>query len=109
MAAGYKNYKTNYWITYKQAKDMGGIVKKGEKSTAICYLFLELFSSYLCGFVGIDKIVIENSAAYLNFWLSQLKEDSKIFVHASQQLNKAIKYFFTFIKKKRTASEYPIF
>ena len=30
-------YKTNLWLSYKQVKDMGGEVKKGEKSCPIMY------------------------------------------------------------------------
>lgn len=30
-------YRSPYWLTYKQAEELGGFVKKGEKSTAICF------------------------------------------------------------------------
>ncbi len=30
-------YETNYWLTFKQAKDLGGHIKKGSKSTPIVY------------------------------------------------------------------------
>lgn len=30
-------YKSNYWLTFKQAQDIGGNVKKGEKSTLIVF------------------------------------------------------------------------
>jgi antirestriction protein ArdC len=32
-----ENYSSPYWLTYKQAHDMGGSVKKGEKGTYITY------------------------------------------------------------------------
>jgi antirestriction protein ArdC len=31
------NYKSNFWVTYKQAQKMGGTVKKGEKSTIVTF------------------------------------------------------------------------
>ncbi len=31
------SYDSNYWLTYKQAKDLGGHIKKGSKSTPIVY------------------------------------------------------------------------
>lgn len=31
------NYKKPYWLTYKQAKDIGAQVRKGEKGTMICF------------------------------------------------------------------------
>lgn len=33
MEADAKGYSSNYWLTFKQAKEMGGSVRKGEKST----------------------------------------------------------------------------
>ena len=38
-----KGYSDNLWLTFKQAKDMGGNVKKGEKSCPVVYwLWLEV-------------------------------------------------------------------
>lgn len=33
MEADAKGYSSNYWLTFKQAKELGGSVRKGEKST----------------------------------------------------------------------------
>jgi antirestriction protein ArdC len=32
-----KGYKSRYWVTYKQATELGGTVRKGEKSSMVCY------------------------------------------------------------------------
>jgi antirestriction protein ArdC len=32
-----KEYKSAYWMTFKQALDLGGMIKKGEKSTKVFY------------------------------------------------------------------------
>lgn len=37
MAADAKGYASNRWLTYKQASEAGGNVRKGEKSTSIIY------------------------------------------------------------------------
>jgi len=37
MTANSVGYQTPYWLTYKQAKDLGGNVKKGEKSTIVVF------------------------------------------------------------------------
>jgi len=37
MSMYFNNYKTPYFLTFKQAKDMGGNVKKGEKGQPIVY------------------------------------------------------------------------
>ncbi len=43
MLLGFKPYASPYWLTFNQAKKMGGCVKKGEKSTIITFWkFLEV-------------------------------------------------------------------
>lgn len=37
LVAGAKGYQSPYWFTFKQAKDLGGCVRKGEKSTQIVF------------------------------------------------------------------------
>jgi len=37
IAAMEKGYSAPYWMTYKQALELGGQVKKGEKSTTVVY------------------------------------------------------------------------
>ncbi len=37
IAAMEKGYSAPYWMTYKQAQELGGQVKKGEKSTTVVY------------------------------------------------------------------------
>lgn len=39
-----RGYKSRYWVSFKQAKDLGGNVKKGEKSTMIIYWQFSQFS-----------------------------------------------------------------
>jgi antirestriction protein ArdC len=67
-------------------------------------LVAELFSSYICALVNIEKITIENSAAYLNFWLKKLKNEPKMFIQASQRAQKAVQYFFTFVQKRNSTT-----
>ena len=35
--ANVRGYSANYWLTFKQAKERGGAVKKGEKSTPVVF------------------------------------------------------------------------
>ena len=37
MTADVKGYDSSYWLTYKQSTDLGGNVKKGEKSTLVIF------------------------------------------------------------------------
>lgn len=52
-------------------------------------LVAEIATCFLCGETGIANKTIDNSAAYIQFWLERLvqilKEDDKAFVRASAQ------------------------
>jgi antirestriction protein ArdC len=52
-------------------------------------LCAEMGSAYLCAEAGISAPVIENQAAYLAGWLSKLRDDRKLLVHAAAQAQRA--------------------
>lgn len=52
-------------------------------------LVAEMGSAFLCGYAGIVDRTINSSAAYLEGWLKQLKEDKTLIVHAAAQAQKA--------------------
>jgi antirestriction protein ArdC len=52
-------------------------------------LIAEMGSAFLCGHTGIVDRTIDSSAAYLEGWLKQLKEDRTLIVHAAAQAQKA--------------------
>lgn len=52
-------------------------------------LIAEMGSAFLCGYAGIVDRTINSSAAYLEGWLKQLKEDKTLIVHAAAQAQKA--------------------
>jgi len=52
-------------------------------------LIAELGSAFLCGQAGIVERTIDNSAAYLDNWLTRLKEDKMLIVYAAAQAQKA--------------------
>jgi antirestriction protein ArdC len=52
-------------------------------------LVAELGSAFLCGYTGIVERTIDSSAAYLEGWLNQLKEDKTLIVYAAAQAQKA--------------------
>lgn len=37
LLLGMQNYESNYWLTFKQCKDLGGSIKKGERSTIVVF------------------------------------------------------------------------
>lgn len=55
-------------------------------------LTAEFGAAMLCGVTGIEKHVIDNSAAYLQGWLSQLRDNPKELVYGAQRAQKAADY-----------------
>jgi antirestriction protein ArdC len=56
-------------------------------------LVAEIATCFLCGQAGIANSIIDNSSAYIQFWLERLthllREDNKAFIRASAQAQKA--------------------
>lgn len=66
-------------------------------------LVAEFGASMLCGHAGIEQQTIENSAAYIQGWLSVLKNDKKLAIIAAGQAQKACNYILNI--KEDTNSE----
>lgn len=64
----------------------------GSESYSKEELVAEIGAAFLCGHAGIAERVIDNSAAYLNGWLEQLKNDRKLIVQAAAQAQRATDY-----------------
>lgn len=64
----------------------------GDDAYAMEELVAELGSAFLCTHFSFIDSTIENHASYLDSWLTVLKKDSKAFVHAASQAQKAFKY-----------------
>ncbi|KAB7725864.1 DUF1738 domain-containing protein [Rudanella paleaurantiibacter] len=52
-------------------------------------LTAEMGAAYLCGVTGISALTLDNSAAYINGWLSKLRSDKRFFFEAAQKAQKA--------------------
>ena len=55
-------------------------------------LVAEIGACFLSSAAGIDHIEFDNSVAYINNWLEQLQNDSRLIVYASIQAQKAVEY-----------------
>lgn len=55
-------------------------------------LVAEMGAAYMCGLAGIENRTIEESASYLQGWLSRLRNDSKLLISAASQAQKAVDY-----------------
>ncbi len=52
-------------------------------------LVAEMGSAFLCGHCGIENRTVDQSAAYVQHWLTRLKDDRKLVIHAASQAQKA--------------------
>jgi antirestriction protein ArdC len=55
-------------------------------------LVAEMGAAMLCGVAGIESQTLDNSAAYLQSWISRLRSDSRLIVSAASQAQKAADY-----------------
>lgn len=55
-------------------------------------LTAEIGASFLSAHAGIEKIVISNSASYINNWMKALKDDRTLLIRAASLAGKAVDY-----------------
>ncbi len=55
-------------------------------------LIAEMGASFLCAFTGIKEAVFQNSVAYLQGWISRLREDKTMILYAGTRAFKAASY-----------------
>ena len=64
----------------------------GSESYSKEELVAELGAAFLCGYAKIETAIIENSAAYIQSWLSVLKNDARLIIHAAAKAQRAADY-----------------
>lgn len=64
----------------------------GSQSYSKEELIAEMGASFLSGHCGFVDTTIEQSASYINGWLSRLRNDKKFIIQAAQQTQKAVDY-----------------
>ena len=65
-------------------------------------LIAEIGAAFLCAHVGIIDRTINNSAAYLQGWLTSLREDKTLIVKAAAQAEKAVNFILGITSKTPT-------
>lgn len=55
-------------------------------------LIAEMGAAFLCGHAGIENVIIDNSAAYIDGWRRAIKQDKRLVIHAAAQAQKATDY-----------------
>ncbi len=71
-------------------KSLADIMSFGDTNYSKEELCAEMGAAYLCGIAGIENRTIDNSAAYIDGWLSKLRHDPKVLVQAAAQAQKAV-------------------
>ena len=74
----------------------------GSQDYSLEELVAELTSAFVCAEAGIDQIVLENQAAYLNSWLLKLAKEPQAFVTAAARAQKAADWI---LDRKATATK----
>jgi len=72
----------------------------GSESYSKEELVAEMTAAFLCGHCGIENKTIDNSASYLQNWLSKLADDKRLIVHAAAAAQKATDYILGATWKK---------
>lgn len=79
----------------KERLNRPGVAKMdrfGSKQYSKEELVAELGAAMLCGVTGIENQTIDQSASYIQNWISALQNDHSLIVTASQQAQKAVDY-----------------
>jgi len=66
--------------------------ERTDKQKAVEELIGEIGSVYLATEAGIDKAILDNSAAYISYWMDQLKQNGRLFTVATAKAEKASRY-----------------
>jgi antirestriction protein ArdC len=66
-------------------------------------IIAELGNAFLCGITGIENKTIDNTTAYIKFWLQQLKEDNQFIFNVCAESQKAVNYIINGEQKDTTA------
>jgi N-terminal domain of anti-restriction factor ArdC len=100
LLLGSTDYQSPFWISFKQALDLGGHVKKGERSTPVIYYKI-LEKRDEAG----NMLVRENSAAYLASWIQKLESDPRMIISAASQAQRSSDFIMG-IEHKESLQEY---
>lgn len=73
-------------------EEVGGPVSFGSTSYSREELVAEMGAAFLCADAGISNEVIENQAAYIDGWLSRLRQDKKLLIQAAGKAQRAADY-----------------
>ena len=93
-------HELGHWTGHEKRlnRNMSGVF--GSKEYAFEELIAELNTAYINAFLGYNNS-ITNNVAYINSWLSIMRNDTKFIVSASSQAQKASDCIFEFAEEKQ--------
>ena len=71
-----------------------GTVRFGSADYGMEELVAELASAFVCAAIGLDNSLLDNSASYVEGWLSALRNDRKAIVVAAARAQRAAEWIF---------------
>lgn len=84
-------------------KSLAEMGKFGDPDYSQEELVAEMGAAMLCGVAGIAPKTVENSAAYIQFWLRELKNDKRLLLIAAGQAQKACDFIRGRINRVQSA------
>ncbi len=80
-------------------------IQFGSKDYAMEELIAEMGASFLTSLVGFNEIIFDNQAAYIQHWLTVLKNDKRFIIFASGKAQTAVDYIMGKISESPIDSE----
>jgi len=104
----------NYYNTlfHEMAHSTMHLTRLNRQALGLSYakeeLVAEMTACFLCGMAGIEKEILDNSAAYIQNWKETIKGDSRLVIQAASMAQKACNYIlgintFTEISEENAA------
>jgi antirestriction protein ArdC len=79
-----------HWTGHESRLDRGKVNRKGDQAYAFEELVAEIASSFVCAEFQMENV--DNTAAYLQSWITLLKDDDRAFLRAASAASKAVDF-----------------
>ena len=97
-------HELTHWTGAKHRLDRDHNGKYGSPDYAFEELIAELGAAMCCAVTGVEAVVREDHAHYIQSWLTALKGDKKFIFAASSQAQKAVDYLYSSIPQQQEAA-----
>lgn len=98
------SHSTGHTSRLNRKEVMGGTFF-GSHDYSLEELVAEMSSAMICAETGIEQPILENSAAYLNSWYSQLSKDPGMLITAASKAQKAADYIIGKVEEEEVPAD----